>query len=95
MTAKPKPGERMSDYLTRCVAESLRRTGASESEVSDFADILLIQCCDARTLTPSDALCYLESWREERRMIAGRTRELRAERRYAVRDATGKFARAQ
>jgi hypothetical protein len=70
----------MSDYLTRCAAESLCRAGASESEVLDFADILLLQCNDARTLTPSDALCYLESWREERRMIAARTRELRAER---------------
>ncbi len=80
MTTKPKAGERMSDYLERCGGEMLRRAGASESEVADFADALSIQCNDPRKLTHSDASVWLTDWRNDRREQAIITREYRTRR---------------
>ena len=71
----------MTDYLERCAGEALRRAGATDSEVADFADVMVINCgYECRELTPRAALCYLIEWRNERRLIAGNARLARARR---------------
>ncbi len=85
MTTKPRPGELVRDYVERCAAELLRRAGASESEVSDYADIFagIPNWSGVHTFrgwTPSDAALWLNEWRAERRELAQLTREDRERR---------------
>lgn len=67
MTTKPKPGERVCEYLERCAAEALRRAGASETETADFADTLVVWFGnDCRTLRTADVAVLLNDWRVDR-----------------------------
>lgn len=80
MTTKPRPGERVIDYVERCAAELLRRAGASETEVADYMDVFsrIPNYRGVTTFdgwTPSDAKTWLDEWRSERKRLAAYVRE--------------------
>lgn len=80
MTSKPRPGERYSDYLARYARELLLRAGASETESSDFCEVLVIRT-NVLKASITDAGTQLMDWRAEKRALA---RDIRTERRRRV-----------